>query len=386
MKNINYIIKGIAALVAAVLLSSCGGEKSGPETFEPRITAASQQVTSAKGSFFVDVVATGAWTLELTYGSGASDWASLAQVSGNGSKAAILFSYEANGVSAPRTVTITLKNGSMSPSVTITQAAFVTPKWLELPETPAKDGFRFFSRKMTVAGKPARNYAYWWDYKNLVSSWVAYPLNNSLIGTGTRSDAWALDPLLKEDEQPVLLKGYKKGSNGSLYDRGHQIPSADRLTREANEATFYGTNMTPQNNDFNSGIWSNLEDRVRTWSKKCDTLYVVTGCTVEGSSVYCLDNNGKKVTVPTGYYKALLRYSADETTGIGGFMGCAFYLEHDWDVKTKGSTIKKTMAMSIDDLEKKLGIDLFVNLPSRLDAAKADQIEAADPQKESWWW
>jgi hypothetical protein len=42
--------------------------------------------------------------------------------------------------------------------------------------------------------------------------------------------------------------------------------------------------------------------------------------------------------------------------------------------------------MSIDDLEKKLGIDLFVNLPTVIGQATADKVEAQEPSTVSWWW
>jgi len=42
--------------------------------------------------------------------------------------------------------------------------------------------------------------------------------------------------------------------------------------------------------------------------------------------------------------------------------------------------------MSIDDLEKKLGYDFFVNLPATVGKDEAAAIEAADPAVLSWLW
>ncbi|MDY4849938.1 MAG: DNA/RNA non-specific endonuclease, partial [Paludibacteraceae bacterium] len=76
----------------------------------------------------------------------------------------------------------------------------------------------------------------------------------------------------------------KGGYNG--YTRGHQIPSADRTaTRELNEQTFYMSNMTLQAYDFNSGIWLDLENKVRGYMCN-DTIYVVTGAHWENTSRY----------------------------------------------------------------------------------------------------
>ena len=42
----------------------------------------------------------------------------------------------------------------------------------------------------------------------------------------------------------------------------------------------------------------------------------------------------------------------------------------------------KSQAMTIDALEKKLGIDFFVNLPGKVGQGMADKIEST---KDSWW-
>ena len=95
-------------------------------------------------------------------------------------------------------------------------------------------------------------------------------------GTILSCDDWDYDPLVPRDEQPTLFHGYDGG-----YDRGHQLPSADRYTD--NPSTFYFTNMTPQLGSLNQKIWANFEVQVRAWARACDTLYVVTGCVLEGS-------------------------------------------------------------------------------------------------------
>ena len=42
--------------------------------------------------------------------------------------------------------------------------------------------------------------------------------------------------------------------------------------------------------------------------------------------------------------------------------------------------------MSVDDLEKKLNIDFFVNLPAKVGEETAARIEAENPADISWWW
>jgi endonuclease G len=356
-------------------------------------------VTAASGSQFISVTATGSWTLSITYPSGATDnWASLSTTTGSGSISTIVLSYTENTETTARPLTLTLTAGSKSTSVQFSQngksgtggggtggGSTTSSKWLELPATNATDGYDFFTHSMTIGSTNTRNYSFYWDYTNLVARWVAYPLCNWNIGSSTgRTDAWGLDPLLSRDKQPVLFKAYASGNDG-WRARGHQIPSADRLTSVAsNNMTFYFTNMTPQIQDnFNGGIWANLESKVRGWAQSSDTLYVVTGCVPEGSTKYCYDNDGKKVTIPVGYYKAVLRYSKSTTLGFSGYMACAVYLDHK---EYANASITSSYSMSIDDLEKKLGIDLFVNLPTVIGQATADKVEAQAPSTVSWWW
>ena len=42
--------------------------------------------------------------------------------------------------------------------------------------------------------------------------------------------------------------------------------------------------------------------------------------------------------------------------------------------------------MSIRDLENKLGINLFVNLPGAVGESAAAAVETEDPNTVSWWW
>lgn len=386
------------ALLSVLCIYSC----EGPEALAYLdLSLAENNVDSASGSVYVKIASDSSWELELE-GDDLS-WASLSKTSGTGNQNSIILSYSSYSGTGSRTVTVVATAGKTIRRAALTQSAKKADQggddgwkpgnvnggksatapfaWLELPETKADDGFDFLWHNAGTGSE--RNYSLYWDYKNLVAPWVAYPLNSSLIGTGKRTDAWGLDPLLPSGSQPVLSGAYRDGNNG-WYARGHQIPSADRLNYASNVQTFYGTNMTPQINDtFNATVWASLEGLVRRWAQSCDTLYVVTGCVTDGSKYYVYDNAGKKVTVPTGYFKAALRYSKSTTVGYSGYMGVAVYMEH----KSYPNSIKvKDYAMSIDDLEKKLGYDLFVNLPERVGSATAATIEAEDPQRNNWWW
>ena len=379
-----------------MLAVSCGDSGKEAHTAPPTISVKTNPASHEAGSQFIEVSSVGNWSIVSS-----ESWLTVSPSSGSSSSNTIVLSWTENDGEEDRSATLTVTNPGGKATLKFSQSKkAVTPgggeargygdaaakvRWLELPETSAKDDYEFFSHDMEVLSVKTRNYSFYWDYDNLVAKWVAYPLCSWNIGGSVkRTDAWALDPALPEDKQPVLYKAYGDG-NAGWHARGHQIASADRLTSYAsNSMTFYFTNMTPQINDnFNASIWATLEGKVRNWAFKSDTLYVVTGCVPEGSTEYCTDNYGKKVTVPVAYFKAVLRYQKSSTIGYSGYMGCAFYLDHK---EYSGSAISKDMSMSISDLEKKLGYGLFVNLTDRVDASTAGKIKDENPSTVSWWW
>lgn len=393
----------ICAWLVMLALSSCGS--GGKEDVLPPTVEVKTAVVEAEGrSQYIYVKASSSWKITLTSVDGGApvDWIIAAPSSGSGNTDVTL-NVAANESEQERSAVLTVENSAGKASKTISQKGKKSeikpdpdptpePKpnetgWLELPSVPA--GTDFFAHSMTIGSVKTRNYSFIWDYDNLVAPWVAYPLCKwNMASNVKRTNAWALDPLLPESKQPVLYRGFSKGNNG-WYARGHQIPSADRLTSyESNAMTFYGTNMTPQIQEgFNGDIWATLEGMVRSWANKSDTLYVVTGCVIDykdGETVkYALDNNGKKVTVPTAYYKAVLRYMKSSTVGYSGYSACAVWLDHKV-YSTK--TIDSSYSMSVDDLEEKLGIDFFVNLPAKVGEDVAARIEAEDPKDVAWWW
>lgn len=384
-------------------LSSCGS--GGKEDVLPPTVEVKTAVVEAGGySQFIYVKASSSWRITITSVDGGEpvDWIIADPSSGSGDMDVTL-KVEENKSEKERSAVITVENSAGKASKTISQKAKgsevkpdptpsggnLSPKtgWMELPAIP--EGMDAFTHSMTVGSVSTRNYSFLWDYDNLVAPWVAYPLCKWNIGNNIkRTNAWGLDPLLPEGKQPVLYRGFSKGNNG-WYARGHQIPSADRLTSyESNSMTFYGTNMTPQIQDgFNGDIWATLEGKVRSWANSSDTLYVVTGCVIdypEGQTVkYALDNYGKKVSVPTAYYKVVLRYMKNSTVGYSGYSACAVWLDHKV-YSTKN--IDSKYSMSVKDLEKKVGMDFFVNLPAVVGEEMAAKIESENPSLVSWWW
>lgn len=189
--------------------------------------------------------------------------------------------------------------------------------WAELPICKEENNYIYNYHLGELGSKSnARNYTYCFDPKVRASLWVAYPLHKAYTsGSGNRNNSsFGYDPKVDDELQANL----GRGSYNGWYDRGHQIPAADRkCSQQMMDQTFYATNMTPQQANFNQKKWGNLEGRVRNMICS-DTLYVVTGAYFEGehdSSIAnkTTDKSGNNCPTPTYYYKALLRTKKGNT-------------------------------------------------------------------------
>lgn len=231
-------------------------------------------------------------------------------------------------------------------------------------EVPAlKSGNLFIQHSTKVGSDSVMTYCLEYDTQASHSRWVAFRFDAATraknVGRG-------------EDfcEDPSLPTQYWHGSNGfgSGYDRGHLCASADRLySRTANDQTFYMTNMSPQMSRFNQDYWTGFEGKVQDWGRDksfADTLYVVKGGTIAGGQTLgTLIRNGKEVAIPQYYFMAILQCKNNTYKAI------AFWMEHkDYHVSDppSGSELSSKV-ISIDELEKKTGIDFFHNLPDAIE-------------------
>lgn len=382
-------------VICALFVTSC-------DNSEPAVVAevSSQysEVSSAKGSMFVYVTCGGDWTLSLQED---VDWASLSKTSGSGNSRTVQLQYQANTTEADRSLTIRIDCGTQWSTCQVTQLAagkrpdgddgqdapqdmdLTKVAWLELPalDNPNLD---YYAHWFTYNGTRYRNYSFGYSKKDYVSIWVAYPLCENPYLTGSSSgegDDWAPNPLFDAALQPDYSRSFGFSSG---YERGHQIANADRkCSSEANRQTYYFTNSTLQHKNFNGPVWGVLENNMREAAKTADTLYVVTGCVIPDSPSYIRDSYDHNVPIPSGYFKAALRFHKASTHAV--WLGAAFYLEHDAS-KYPSKLITSSESMSIAELEKKLGIDFFVNLPDEIGADHAAAVESQNPDNYSSIW
>lgn len=380
-----------------VLAVSCGARDFPADAPGLEIPLNPVPAVSSSYSQHITVVSGKDWAISVEFPDGDKDWAWVSPDSGSPENGDVRLRWCKNESPEPRTAVISVTSGNRTTEYGFVQegassgegGVFKGAGWIELPEILSGDGRDAFHHPMEVGGRTTRNYTFYWNWAARVADWVAYPLNKSLIGSHYgRSEAWDYDPLLPKEKQQDVSGGYKAG-NAGRFARGHQIASADRQGNyDRNAPTFYGTNMTPQNFDFNSGIWASLEDAVRGWAYNSDTLYVVTGCVPEGSGKYAVDRSGNHVTVPKAYFKAVIRYSRSSATGYSGYCGLAAYFDHEEysSADRSGLSFTRDMSMPVSELEDILGYRLFSGLDNVLDASTVAKIKSQDPRAVSWWW
>lgn len=237
---------------------------------------------------------------------------------------------------------------------------------------------------VTMDGVQILNYALEWDNTKRHANWVAFTFDTTTSADNVkRTDAWSVDPKL-----PAEMQVQESDHKNDGFDKGHLCASEDRVyLKEANEQTFYYSNMSPQLNDFNGGFWGKLEARVQTWGRSTaegvyDKVYVTKGGTLnkllknfKGTTVNggtpTTDANGFTIhglACPEYYYMAVLSQKDDV------FHAIAFLVPHkEGMTRNPSSDELKEYVVSVDKLEEETGIDFFCNLPDVLE----NEVEAA---------
>lgn len=174
--------------------------------------------------------------------------------------------------------------------------------------------------------------------------WVYYELTSEMVrGWQPRSDDY------RPDFQISTITAQLEDYRGSGYDRGHLCPAGDmKLNQTSMSESFYLSNMSPQEKDFNAGIWNTLEDRVRKWALTSGRIYVVTGgvlTSIKGK----IGLNG--VSIPKYFYKVI--YDPREPGKM-----IVFIIPNENSEKALQNYV-----VTVDSMESLTGIDFFPELP-----------------------
>lgn len=193
------------------------------------------------------------------------------------------------------------------------------------------------------------NYSLSYKEKYEQAEWVAYELKK-----GRYSNHDYERPFFIED--PMVKTGSADWRNykNSGYDKGHLCAAGDmKFSKDAFEETFFTSNISPQDKEFNSGIWNRLEQKTRYWANKYNGIYVVTGGVLNDN----LETIGNEdVAVPEYFYKVLLNKNN------GNYKMIAFLMPNKDSEKGLYEFV-----VSVDEIEKLTGIDFFPKLEDSIE-------------------
>lgn len=196
--------------------------------------------------------------------------------------------------------------------------------------------------------------------ERLIMNWVAYELSaEETQGDIPRFRTFSMD--LDYKGRQAMREDY----SNSGWDKGHMAPAADmKWSADAMKESFYLTNICPQNHEFNEHEWFQLESRVRDWAHKYGRVWVVCGPYIHTNQYGTIGE--RKVVVPDGFFKAILRQEGNNYYSI------AFVFEND----SHKQPVKEAV-VSVNDVEALVGYDLFTNLNDRIEESVEAQTDWA---------
>lgn len=221
------------------------------------------------------------------------------------------------------------------------------------------------------------NYCVEWDPDIQSQRWSCYQMYSSVnyhssynVSRYYSDNDGLLLPTSQYPNDPDLPVQYRFATDPykfSGYDHGHICPSADRLrSNEANYQTFFITNMQPQRNIFNAGLWEKMETQLRSWASSCDTLYVCKGGTIDRADqiMSYIGSGANRIPVPKYFFMAVLGRTANT------YKAMAFWVEHKNEDHSNDNL--GNYVVNIYELQKLTGIDFFCNLPDNIE----NQVES----------
>ncbi len=198
------------------------------------------------------------------------------------------------------------------------------------------------------------------------AAWVAYVLTRGDVTAhkASRRDRFVPDPQVEALGYDAVRTSEYRGCG---YDRGHLCPSADRTRSQSeNDCTFVMSNISPQSPALNRGVWKSLEEEVRRWAVRYDTVCVVAGGILRPG----LDTLDGGIGIPEYFYKTVLLRDGNGLRAAAFIMPNGKNLSGDW----------RDYAVSVDSLEVFSSYDFFAALPDEVEAV----VESVAPDAGGW--
>lgn len=198
-----------------------------------------------------------------------------------------------------------------------------------------------------------------YDDQILASRWTCIKLTKDMAdanGSIDRESSFSTDIVLKDAGLLVTKHAdYNNPPGSKAWARGHmvQFDDARGWGVDAAKDSFLTSNITPQLQAHNSGAWLALEKLCTEYARDYKVVWVYTG------PIYTKNPkpfaSGRKIPKPTAFYKVLISPGDSGTVDV-----LAFIVPHK--AMPQSTDVSQFLA-SIDEVEKRTGLDFLRDLP-----------------------
>lgn len=205
--------------------------------------------------------------------------------------------------------------------------------------------------------------AYLASYNNSTKcpNWVSWHLTAEHV-----DGEIARDRSFYEDYDVPAPRATNEDYRRSGWSRGHMCPAGDnKWDEKVMQESNLLTNICPQNQQLNSGVWNVIERDCRKWAKKYGEIYIVCGPVMLEREHETIGEN--KVVVPEAFFKVILRVNP-KPAAIG------FVIRNN-----EGKKKRDQFVNTVDDVERITGYDFFPALPDDI-----ENVVEATARIEDW--
>jgi len=220
-----------------------------------------------------------------------------------------------------------------------------------------------------------------------IPEWVSYEIRRykgKLPVGPARPTKWITDQQLYDahiapgDETYEYSLAFRR-KHPNWYVRGHLCMKqhAWRLGAGADWNTHTVLNAVPQRDDFNSGIWQNLENLTAKWADKYGAVWIIDGPIFDGRrpSAWLGEKGEMKIAIPDALFKIVIKESGKHNRPDV----LAFVYPQTGSKYRKGPFDHTTFLTSVHHVEELTGLTFLTDLSS------ADQDAIKDLVPEELW-
>ncbi len=205
-------------------------------------------------------------------------------------------------------------------------------------------------------------------------NWVSWDFTSSDTNNAVeRSTRYFTDTNLPPNFYRVTSDDY----TGSGWSRGHLCPSADRLdSRANNDMVFLMSNIMPQADNQNSGVWAQLENDCRSIAGTNNEMLMICGPSRFTGGTFA----SNRVAVPAYTWKIAVVVPL----GSGTALDRIDYLTRVIAVtipnsNSVASTPWTNFVTSVNELQTETGFTFFTALPPNLAAVLRSKVDGQAP-------